>query len=162
LGSVVTSKGRALAFPNIYQHQVSSFQLADPTRPGYRKILALFLVDPVLNSRSPLPSTTTVPPQQAHWRGASASGDERSPSMLSWMEGAPHGSMSKEEAARIRIELMDERTAFVATTMPSTFQFLFRCASTSFAYQQTSAQFTAVRTDRSCVHMYPLAYLKAR
>ena len=35
-----------LAFPNVVQHRVSPFRLADPTRPGHRKLLALFLVDP--------------------------------------------------------------------------------------------------------------------
>ncbi|KAG9123252.1 hypothetical protein FRC07_015187 [Ceratobasidium sp. 392] len=114
LGSVATSKGRALAFPNIYQHQVSSFQLADPTRPGHRKILALFLVDPVLSSRSPLPSTTTVPPQQAHWRSDPSSSNENSPSMLRRVAGVAHGSMTKAEAKIIRLQLMDERTAFTA------------------------------------------------
>ncbi|QGI69858.1 hypothetical protein CEK26_002190 [Fusarium fujikuroi] len=63
LGSVMTPEGRALFFPNVYQHRVESFELADKTRPGYRKIVALFLVDPVI----PIISTGNVPPQQKHW-----------------------------------------------------------------------------------------------
>ncbi|KAL9104294.1 MAG: hypothetical protein Q9163_000735 [Psora crenata] len=64
LGKVVTREGRLLTFPNVMQHQVQPFRLADPTRPGYRKILALFLVDP--NFR--IISTANVPPQQkAGW-----------------------------------------------------------------------------------------------
>ncbi|KAI1024202.1 hypothetical protein LB504_005574 [Fusarium proliferatum] len=63
LGSVMTPEGRALFFPNIYQHRVEPFELADKTRPGYRKIVALFLVDPVI----PIISTGNVPPQQKYW-----------------------------------------------------------------------------------------------
>ncbi|KPM45199.1 hypothetical protein AK830_g1423 [Neonectria ditissima] len=63
VGSVLTREGRALFFPNVLQHHVNSFKLADPTRPGHRKILALFLVDPCI----PVISTANVPPQQKHW-----------------------------------------------------------------------------------------------
>lgn len=38
IGSVVTKPGRALFFPNVLQHRVSAFELADPTRPGYRNV----------------------------------------------------------------------------------------------------------------------------
>ncbi|KAF4336091.1 hypothetical protein FBEOM_10027 [Fusarium beomiforme] len=63
LGSVMTCEGRALFFPNVYQHRVEPFELADRTHPGHRKIIALFLVDPVI----PIISTGNVPPQQKHW-----------------------------------------------------------------------------------------------
>ncbi|EWG56016.1 hypothetical protein FVEG_17735 [Fusarium verticillioides 7600] len=63
LGSVITQEGRALFFPNIYQHRVEPFEPADKTRPGYRKIVALFLVDPVIQ----IISTGNVPLQQKHW-----------------------------------------------------------------------------------------------
>ncbi|KAF5965948.1 hypothetical protein FBULB1_11955 [Fusarium bulbicola] len=63
LGSVLTQEGRALFFPNIYQHRVEPFELAEKTRSGHRKIVALFLVDPVI----PVISTGNVPPQQKHW-----------------------------------------------------------------------------------------------
>lgn len=63
VGSVLTPEGRALFFPNVYQHQVEPFQLQDTTRPGHRKIVALFLVDPAI----PIISTGNVPPQQKHW-----------------------------------------------------------------------------------------------
>ena len=62
-GSVLTRQGRAIFFPNLFQHHVSPFRLADPSRPGHRKILALFLVDPAI----PIISTANVPPQQRHW-----------------------------------------------------------------------------------------------
>ncbi|KAK5110463.1 hypothetical protein LTR62_005814 [Meristemomyces frigidus] len=63
LGSVLTREGRLLTFPNVMQHRVHPFTLQDPSQPGHRKLLALFLVDPHL----PIPSTATVPPQQKHW-----------------------------------------------------------------------------------------------
>ncbi|RYP52187.1 hypothetical protein DL768_002629 [Monosporascus sp. mg162] len=63
LGSVVTRAGRLLAFPNVLQHRVSPFRLADPSRPGHRKILAMFLVDPHVR----VTSTANVPPQRRDW-----------------------------------------------------------------------------------------------
>lgn len=88
LGSVSTSEGRCLAFPNILQHRVSPFRLADPTRPGHRKILAFFLVDP----SEKIVSTSDVPPQQP------------------WSETS---TMTLEQAKSYREELMQERKFFV-------------------------------------------------
>ncbi|GGW91692.1 hypothetical protein GCM10010321_01060 [Streptomyces chartreusis] len=88
LGSVSTPAGRCLAFPNILQHRVGSFRLADPTRPGYRKILAFFLVDP----SEQIVSTSDVPPQQP------------------W---SPTSTMTLEQAKSFREQLMQERKFFV-------------------------------------------------
>ncbi|KAF2400817.1 hypothetical protein EJ06DRAFT_556315 [Trichodelitschia bisporula] len=55
--------GRAIGFPNVQQHRITPFKLAGRTKPGHRKILALFLVDP---SQRVL-STANVPPQQRDW-----------------------------------------------------------------------------------------------
>ncbi|MFI1092052.1 DUF4246 domain-containing protein [Streptomyces sp. NPDC020917] len=88
LGSASTPAGRCLAFPNILQHRVGSFRLADPTRPGHRKILAFFLVDP---SRT-IVSTSDVPPQQP-WSDTS--------------------TMTLEQARTYREQLMHERKFFV-------------------------------------------------
>ncbi|TQV93510.1 WD40 repeat 2 [Cordyceps javanica] len=63
VGSVTTREGRAVFFPNLFLHRVDPFGLRDKTRPGHRKILALFLVDPEV----PVISTANVPPQQRHW-----------------------------------------------------------------------------------------------
>jgi hypothetical protein len=60
VGSVLCKEGRLLTFPNILQHQVQPFELADKTKKGHRKILALFLVDPGIR----VISTANVPPQQ--------------------------------------------------------------------------------------------------
>ncbi|WP_278262082.1 DUF4246 domain-containing protein [Nocardia sp. AG03] len=88
LGAVETSPGRCLAFPNVLQHRVAPFQLADPTRPGHRKILAFFLIDPSVT----ITSTADIPPQQP---------------------GSPTSTMTRAEAERYREELMKERTYFV-------------------------------------------------
>ncbi|MFC8370237.1 DUF4246 domain-containing protein [Streptomyces sp. NPDC057239] len=88
LGSASTPAGRCLAFPNVLQHRVGSFRLADPTRPGHRKILAFFLVDP----SEKIVSTSDVPPQQP-WSDTS--------------------TMTLEQAKGYREELMRERKFFV-------------------------------------------------
>ena len=63
LGSVETKEGRVLAFPNTLQHKVGSFRLQDPTKPGHRRFVALWLVDPYQR----IVSTANVPPQQRSW-----------------------------------------------------------------------------------------------
>ncbi|MUT92876.1 DUF4246 domain-containing protein [Streptomyces sp. Z38] len=88
LGSAATPEGRCLAFPNVLQHRVSPFRLQDPTRPGHRKILAFFLVDP----SHTIVSTSDVPPQQP------------------WAETS---TMTLEQAKAYREELMKERKFFV-------------------------------------------------
>ncbi|MBZ9594492.1 DUF4246 domain-containing protein [Streptomyces yangpuensis] len=88
LGSAPTPAGRCLAFPNILQHRVGSFRLADATRPGHRKILAFFLVDP----SETIVSTSDVPPQQP------------------WAETT---TMTLAQAQEFREQLMQERKFFV-------------------------------------------------
>ncbi|WP_374777450.1 DUF4246 domain-containing protein [Streptomyces sp. NBC_01310] len=88
LGSASTPAGRCLAFPNILQHRVGDFRLADPTRPGHRKILAFFLVDP----SETIVSTSDVPPQQP------------------WSETS---TMTLEQAGLYREQLVQERKFFV-------------------------------------------------
>ncbi|KAI0453530.1 hypothetical protein F5B21DRAFT_479023 [Xylaria acuta] len=62
-GNVETPEGRFLAFPNVFQHRVSPFRLVDPTKPGHRRFVALWLVDPHIR----IISTANVPPQQQDW-----------------------------------------------------------------------------------------------
>jgi hypothetical protein len=63
VGSVSTVEGRCLAFPNTYQHKVAPFELENASRPGHRKIVCFFLIDP----SKPILSTAHVPPQQKSW-----------------------------------------------------------------------------------------------
>lgn len=72
-GSVNTCEGRLLAFPNVFQHRVSPFKLADPTKPGHRRFIALWLVDP----HQRIISTANVPPQQQDWWFESVFGASR-------------------------------------------------------------------------------------
>lgn len=63
IGEIDTITGRCIAFPNIYQHQVQSFELLDPTKAGHRKILVFFLINPVTT----IISTSDIKPQQYDW-----------------------------------------------------------------------------------------------
>lgn len=60
MGSIKTSDGLSIVFPNFMQHKVSSFSLKDITKKGSRKILVFFLIDPA----NPIISTAHIPPQQ--------------------------------------------------------------------------------------------------
>ncbi|KAI8320677.1 hypothetical protein GQ54DRAFT_263149 [Martensiomyces pterosporus] len=62
-GQVEIKSGRCICFPNTYQHKVSGFKLADPTKPGHRKVIEFFFIDPATR----IPSTEIVPPQQMDW-----------------------------------------------------------------------------------------------
>lgn len=115
LGSVLTREDRLLTFPNVLQHRVSPFTLADKTRPGHRKILALFLVDPYTR----IPSTANVPPQQKEWWRDMIhrlGRLEKLPVELrEWVtDSAGDFPIDLEEAKKVRLELMDERRLFVA------------------------------------------------
>ncbi|RBR19396.1 hypothetical protein FVER53590_29371 [Fusarium verticillioides] len=59
-GDVDTPGSRLLAFPNVFQHRVSSFKLQDPIKPGHRRFIALWLVDP----HRRILSAANVPPRQ--------------------------------------------------------------------------------------------------
>ncbi|KAH8170705.1 WD40 repeat 2 [Sarocladium implicatum] len=117
VGSVLTRPGRALFFPNLFQHHVSPFRLADPSKPGHRKIIALFLVDPNI----PIISTANVPPQRKDWwRGeANKKGDAlgKLPTELRDMVvDQVDFPYDKNEADKLREELMKERSAAVELT----------------------------------------------
>ncbi|GJE99875.1 DUF4246 domain-containing protein [Phanerochaete sordida] len=127
VGAVATTQGRCVAFPNYYQHQVQPFELTDASKPGHRKILALFLVDPSLSK--PRPSTSSVPPQQPDvlrfvLRGVAADMpiDEhglrpalgRLPvELLDLVAEQGDAVMMRAEAEAVRLELMDERRGMV-------------------------------------------------
>ena len=152
-GTVSTPQGRLLAFPNVFQHCVSDFQLQDPTKPGHRRFIALWLVDPLIR----IINTANVPPQQAEWwvdrafsplinKDENEAGSSRMPPEIAQLlleRGIGRGQltetmaggktaraklspelmnmirkelgdwpMSREEAEKHRLELMDIRSAF--------------------------------------------------
>jgi hypothetical protein len=92
---------------------VSPFKLADPAKPGYRKILAFFLVDPTVNPI--IPSTSVIPPQQEDWALGELWKLPLPVELLGMIEkDVVLTRMSREEADKYRLELMKERTAFVS------------------------------------------------
>lgn len=122
IGRISTPEGRLLAFPNTLQHKVEPFELADKTKPGHRRFLVLWLVDPHFR----VCSTRNVPPQQSSWWLEEAMGavDFRAlPQELVGMVQSEIGDwpMGLDEAKALRLELMAERTR--ATEMvESTFE----------------------------------------
>ncbi|EME79070.1 uncharacterized protein MYCFIDRAFT_116770 [Pseudocercospora fijiensis CIRAD86] len=113
LGKVNTKEGRMIAFPNVLQHKVEPFELADKSKAGHRKILALFLVDPYLR----IPSTAHVPPQQKNWWRAMVHDLDRvqnlPPELAERVVDAEQDLLSMEDAKALRLELMAERKVFV-------------------------------------------------
>lgn len=117
IGDVLCKEGRLLTFPNVLQHRVSPFRLADPTKPGHRKILALFLVDPNIR----IISTANVPPQQDEWwreeiRRHKLLGmlpTELQEQVLDELDFP----LRMEEAEALRLALLDDRKAFVREQM---------------------------------------------
>ncbi|AEO57318.1 hypothetical protein MYCTH_2133830 [Thermothelomyces thermophilus ATCC 42464] len=133
-GSVETPEGRLLAFPNIF--------LKNRNKPGHRRFIALWLVDPLRR----IVSTANVPPQQFDWWIKAVFGTEaktlgnmppgvfqllleqelllqsgmksRLPSEVMDMvrsQVAPDGLMTVERARRHRLTVMEERSAFATT-----------------------------------------------
>ena len=118
VGDVVSKTHRCVAFPNLYQHQVQPFHPEDPTRPGHRKILVFFLVDPTQR----VPSATGVAPQQREWvaeamHNADAnSASRRLPVEITIISEENDGTMTRREAEEYREKLMAERTVFTENT----------------------------------------------
>ncbi|KAG8916500.1 hypothetical protein FRC01_003115 [Tulasnella sp. 417] len=118
VGAVKTSPTRCIAFPNIYQHKVSPFKLIDHNKPGHRKIVALFLVDP----ENRIPSTSDIPPQQSHWArdaifDALLQDNHRIKAplpveLVEMVAGRVDTLMTLAETKAYREEFMKERTAF--------------------------------------------------
>ncbi|KAH7028088.1 uncharacterized protein B0I36DRAFT_247446 [Microdochium trichocladiopsis] len=94
-GDVETKQGRLLAFPNIFQHRVRPFQLRDPTKPGYRRFVALWLVDPSTR----IISTANVPPQRQDWWIESILGQTIKPGEPTSLDAQEQSSSPKDEMA---------------------------------------------------------------
>lgn len=113
MGSVLCLENRLLTFPNILEHWVAQFSLADRSRPGHRKIRALFLVDPHIR----VISTANVPPQRKDWweeqvdlrRGPlSKLPPELQEMVIKQLGDFP---ITMDDANELRFELMSERSA---------------------------------------------------
>lgn len=97
VGDLVCREGRLITFPNILQHRVEPFGLADRSRPGHRKVHALFLVDPKIK----IISTAVVPPQQLDW----------------WRKEIESSNVLRGLPAEIRDQIFDEIDDFPISTM---------------------------------------------
>ncbi|RPD53884.1 hypothetical protein L226DRAFT_576124 [Lentinus tigrinus ALCF2SS1-7] len=126
VGHVVAEEDKCVAFPNVYQHRVDAFELVDKTRPGCRKILCFFLVNPVIE----ILSTTHVPPQQEDW---SMDELEKAPAMQNLpaelfemvAEYVKPGVMSREKAEEHRAELIMERMGFIVEQREKVYELKF-------------------------------------
>ncbi|TFK85149.1 hypothetical protein K466DRAFT_552529 [Polyporus arcularius HHB13444] len=126
LGYIVAEEDKCVAFPNIYQHRVEPFELADRARPGHRKILAFFLTDPFADVQS----TDTVPPQQREWYLDEM---ERIPVLRKLprelfdmiADYALEGTITRAQAEADREELMNERRKFVMQHNEDVFEVTF-------------------------------------
>ncbi|KAJ1816490.1 hypothetical protein LPJ56_002333 [Coemansia sp. RSA 2599] len=111
IGGIRSKSGRCIVFPNVYQHRVSGFELADKTKPGHRKIFAFFFVDPSTR----IPSTEIVPPQQQEWWAKDAMSIGPLADLPSIIERGIIGNVgypiSLRDAKELRLELMDERSS---------------------------------------------------
>eukprot|EP00041_Stephanoeca_diplocostata_P022402 m.534416 g.534416 ORF g.534416 m.534416 type:complete len:583 (-) comp22053_c0_seq4:194-1942(-) len=125
LGSVVAKEGRTVVFSNDLQHRVRPFELADKTRSGHRKILALFLVDP--DAR--VVSTKDVGYQQCDWMHSLVASlpafANMPPEIISTILDFTPGVMTDAEAKEHREKLMKARSM---TGMASTIGEGFRLA----------------------------------
>lgn len=108
VGAVLTRPGRAVFFPNLFLHKVEPFELKDKTKPGHRKILAMFLVDPAV----PIISTANCPPQQRHWWDGEHQvrhGMRLPPEVGEMVLQNVDFPYDEAEARRVRERLMEER-----------------------------------------------------
>ncbi|KAJ7747680.1 hypothetical protein DFH07DRAFT_747657, partial [Mycena maculata] len=120
IGAMITKAGRVLSWPNLFQHCVSPFKLADTSKPGHRKILAIFLIDP---TKDPIASATDIPPQQAEWGAEAFEAACDTPnsvlaSLPQELRDAVKGQLPStlimlKDAEAYRLKLMKERTTFV-------------------------------------------------
>ena len=123
LGQVRTCEGRCLAFPNVFQHRVSPFSLEDRTRPGHRKILVFFLVDPARR----ILSTSHVPPQQSSWFADSLQkllweAGRLPPELTDHIVSFLDWPMKLDEAKVHREALMKERKFFIQSNTEELFE----------------------------------------
>ncbi|KAJ1826470.1 hypothetical protein LPJ56_002158, partial [Coemansia sp. RSA 2599] len=111
IGGIRSKNGRCIVFPNVYQHRVSGFELADKTKPGHRKIFAFFFIDPSTR----IPSTEIVPPQQQEWwaENAMSVGPLADLPLIikrSIIENVKF-PISLRKAKKLRLQLMNERSS---------------------------------------------------
>ncbi|KAH6566237.1 hypothetical protein BASA62_006821 [Batrachochytrium salamandrivorans] len=122
LGSLDALPGRCIVFPNMLQHKVMPFELADPSKPGVRKILAFFLIDPSKR----IVSTAHTPPQQPDWYTVLLERyTHSSRTMGGCFQVYSWEPCHWRKPDLIRLELMQERSAFADTLNEYVFEKTF-------------------------------------
>lgn len=106
IGNVVAQKGRITVFTNSFQHHVDAFKLKDATKPGYRKILCFFLVDPY---NTEVKATDVVPFQNEKWVNDKVLMEKYFPGV----DAKELATMTEMEAKEYRDELMAERKVII-------------------------------------------------
>ncbi|RCK56550.1 hypothetical protein Cantr_05345 [Candida viswanathii] len=110
IGDVEANENRMVVFPNMFQHHVDPFELKDKTKPGHRRILCFFVVDP-FNDK--VLTTSQVPPQNKAWWDDPAL-DYLFPNNLKLqileLKRGESWPMTLNEAKSVRVDLMDERS----------------------------------------------------
>lgn len=103
VGAVEAKRERVIVFPDYFHHHVDAFELEDTLKPGTRKILCFFLVDPYNDI---VKSTKIVPPQKREW----VEDKELMTKYFPGVNAEEVTTMSWEEALMARDELMAERS----------------------------------------------------
>lgn len=111
IGNIEAKEDRIVIFPNMFQHHVDPFELTDKTKPGRRRILCFFIVDPYNDK---VLSSKQVPPQNNEWWN-DATLDYLFPNNLKErildLKNGETWPMTFEHAAIVREALMEERSA---------------------------------------------------
>lgn len=124
LGEVECKEDRMIVFPNMLQHYVAPFELKDKTKPGHRKILCFFIVDPYNDK---VITTDQVPPQQQSWWSEKIFGtdvkdskktskksytrfNKLPPEIICHIQEEVDWPISLNKAKKVRAKLMKERS----------------------------------------------------
>jgi hypothetical protein len=104
------------------QHRVMPFQLEDPSKPGVRKIVAFFLVNPDVS----IISTRMVPPQQRDWHDAESHFGQIFPAEVKdRIDEKRDFPLSVKQAKEFREKLMEERKYILSEDGDEFFERIF-------------------------------------
>ncbi|KAJ3241338.1 hypothetical protein HDU81_000902 [Chytriomyces hyalinus] len=108
-GQIEARERRAIVFPNFLHHKVEPFELVDKSKPGYRQILAFFVVHPEFR----VYSTRDVGIQQLEWAAeelyALAFGKKLPLEIVRLIAEYSGATFSGDEALKFAHELSEER-----------------------------------------------------
>ncbi|KAJ1864675.1 hypothetical protein LPJ73_000223 [Coemansia sp. RSA 2703] len=108
VGTVQIKPGRCMVYSNFYQSRDTKFKLCDTAKPGYRKLLKFYLVDPTIR----VPSSAIIPPQQQNWWARQVRQIARFAELpdLVWDKIADYVDypMSLKKGKEIRDEILDD------------------------------------------------------